>query len=99
MSMESKSAVVPSVDVEEIVNVIRAAAEQQGRSADDAIRILRPEGKDMPPGGTEALILLVGAASWFSKKMTRYFRLAKDSRAYKKAQRTGGRFRSALRLH
>jgi hypothetical protein len=71
MSMASKSAVVSSgiaIDVEEIVNAIRAAAEQQGRSADEAIRILRPQGKDMLPGATEALILLVGAASWFSKK-------------------------------
>jgi hypothetical protein len=69
--MESKSAVVPAdiaQEVDEIVNAIRAAAEQQGHSADEAIRVLRPQGRGMLPGGAEALILVVGAATWFSKK-------------------------------
>jgi len=72
MPMESKSAVVPADiarDVDELVNAIRAVAEQQGHSADDAIRILRPQGRGMIPGTVEALILVVGASTtWFSKK-------------------------------
>jgi len=74
MSKESKSAVVPAdiaQDVDAIVNVIRAEAEQQGHSADDAIRILRPQGKGMLPlpGVTETLILVVGGGTaWFGKK-------------------------------
>jgi hypothetical protein len=72
MPKESKSAVVPADiarNVDEIVNAIRAAAEQQGHPADDAIRILRPEGKGMLPGVGETLILVVGASTtWFSKK-------------------------------
>ncbi len=71
MPMESKSAIVPADiarDVDEIVNEIRAAAEQQGHSADDVVRILRPKGKNMLPGAGETLILVVGAgATWFSK--------------------------------
>jgi hypothetical protein len=69
---ESKSAVVPADiahDVDEIVSAIRAAAEQQGHSADDAVRILRPQGKGMLPGVAETLILVVGASTtWFGKK-------------------------------
>jgi hypothetical protein len=72
MQVESKSAVVPadiSADVEEIVKAIKSAAEQQGQSADDAIRIVRPQGRGMVPGGLETVILIVGSgATWFTKK-------------------------------
>jgi len=72
MPPPSKSALVPAdiaADVEEIVKTIRDAAEEQGQSADDAIRILRPKGRGMVPGAVESLVLVVGASStWFGKK-------------------------------
>src|SRR5260370_18091340 len=77
MQVESKSAVVPadiSADVEEIVKAIKSAAEQQGQSADDAIPIVRPQGRGMVPGGLETVILIVcsGAPS-FTKKWIHAF--------------------------
>jgi hypothetical protein len=66
MLMESKSVVVPANiarDVDEIVSEIRAAAEQQGHSADG------PQGKGMFPGVAETLIFVVGGgATWFCKE-------------------------------
>ena len=71
MPPQRKSAQVPAeiaADVEEVVKAIRDAAEGQGQSADDVIRILRPRGREMVPGATEALVLVVGTTTWFSKK-------------------------------
>jgi hypothetical protein len=72
MQSGSKSSVVPNdiaADVEEIVNVIRSAAEQHGQQADDAVRIVRPLGKEMVPGAIETVILIFGTGTtWFTKK-------------------------------
>jgi hypothetical protein len=72
MQAENKSTVVPAnitADVEEIVKTIKSAAEQQGRATGDAIRIVRPQGRGMVPGGLDIVILIVGSgATWFTKK-------------------------------
>ena len=58
-----------AVDVDNVVTAIRDAAEQQGLSSGDDIRIIRPRGKEMGPGGLDAVFLIVGSgAAWFTKK-------------------------------
>ena len=88
MQSGSKSAVVPAdiaADVEEIVKAIKSAAEEQGQSADDVIRIVRPEAQRMVPGALETAILIVSSgAAWFTKKWIDAFVWPKIEKAVKK---------------
>lgn len=56
-------------DVEQIVKLIKDAAERDGKVEADAVKIVRPQTKGMVFGGAEVVFLLAGSGvTWFTKK-------------------------------